>query len=421
MKKKAFLSISLMSCLAVSTILASGQGEAVKSTVTTIKFYGSGAQYNQDIVAGFEALNPDIKVEIVPVDFNNAGQVIKTGIASGNPVDVSFYWGSAMNTFVDNDMALDLTPYLMANNKEWYNTFVQKFIDAGKFGDKWYAISYQPVIETMFVNMDIFTTYNLKIPKTVSEMMEVAEVLKKNGIYAFGTWNGMHHQMLPWAYQIYANNGVLAQATAGKLPFAGPNETPGLRQNLEAIQEIYKKGYWYPGEGALTATQEQTQAAWYQGKIAMHFDANSDAGKYEKEAPFKVGSMAYPLIKEGGKYGVNVITNALFIPANAKHPEEAIRFMKYYTSPEGQKITNASGRPPSTTAMQEAVQNELVKSILAHTRLPNSVGYTHLQNLSSEIDTYIQKMVSSVCAGQSIDDALAGLEALRVKLNNQKK
>ena len=69
---------------------------------------------NQNIVAGFQAENPDIKVEIVPVDFDNAEQVIKTGIASGDPVDVSFFWGSQINAFTEDNMAYDLTPYLTA-------------------------------------------------------------------------------------------------------------------------------------------------------------------------------------------------------------------------------------------------------------------------------------------------------------------
>lgn len=410
MGKKALLVV-------ISIILIMLFSNSCKKTSkeVTIKFYGSTGDYNQQMVKAFAEVKPNIKVEIVPVDFNNAGQVIKTGIASGNPVDVSFYWGSAMSTFVDNDMALDLTPYLMANKKEWYNTFVQKFIDAGKFNGKWYAISYQPVIETLFYNKDIFEKYNLEIPKTVEDMFEIAAFLKTKGIYAIGCWNGMQHQMLPWTYQVYANNGVLEDASKGKLPFAGSNETPGLRENLEIVLDLYKEGFWYPGEGALTASKEQVQAAWYQGKIAMHFDANSDAGKYEKEAPFKVGAMPFPLIKEGGKYGVNVITNALFIPKNAAYPKEAVEFMKFYTSPEGQAITNASGRPPSTIVMQEKVDNELVKEILSHTRQENSVGYSHLQNISSEIDEYIKNIVSAVCAGQPIDEALNELEKLRLK------
>lgn len=87
----------------------SAEVQGTSGDVTTIRFYGSDGEYNQNIVAGFEAENPDIKVEIVPVDFDNAEQVIKTGIASGDPVDVSFFWGTQINTFTEDGMALDLT------------------------------------------------------------------------------------------------------------------------------------------------------------------------------------------------------------------------------------------------------------------------------------------------------------------------
>ena len=53
-----------------------------KDEVTTIRFYRIyHSEYNQNIVTG-EKENPDVKVEIVPVDFDNAEQVIKTGITS---------------------------------------------------------------------------------------------------------------------------------------------------------------------------------------------------------------------------------------------------------------------------------------------------------------------------------------------------
>ena len=193
--------------------------------VTTIRFYGSDSEYNQNIVAGFEAENPDIQVEIVPVDFDNAEQVIKTGISSGNPVDVSFFWGSQINAFTEDGMALDLTPYLTGNDNEWLNTFV---------------------------------------------------------------------------------------------------------------------------------------------------------------------------------------------PANAKHPEEAVRFIRYYTSdPAMQEIIN-SGRLPSTLSMQDKVQDQLMVDLLATGVGDNVVGYKQMQGLSSEINSYLQNdLIGAVCTGTSVDDAVAQLEELR--------
>ena len=418
MKRKSIVLLSLVLACSMALAFAAGAKESAGAAqeVKTIKFYGSDAQYNKNIIAKFEAENPDVKVQIVPIDFDNAEQIIKTGIASGNPVDVSFFWGSQISAFVSSGMALDLTPYLTANNGEWMNTFVPKYIDAGKIDGKYYAVSYQPVIETLFVNETIFAENNLQVPTTWDELLVVAEKLKQKGIYALGNWSGQNHQLLVFAYQVMANNGVLEQAAAGKLPFAGANEAPGLRTALELLRDVYKKGYWYPGEGALTATKDQVQAAFFQGRIAMLFDAGSNVGQYEKDAPFKVGVAKFPLVEKGGKYGVNVVTNALFVPVNAAHKEEAVRFIKFYTSEAGQSETMATGRLPSIKAKQDKIDNKLMQALMNTTTGDNVVSYRHMQNISPEVNSYLQNdLVGAVCAGESIDSALAKLEALRVK------
>lgn len=390
---------------------AEAQSTEASGDVTTIRFYGSDSEYNQNIVKGFEAQNPDVHVEIVPVDFDNAEQVIKTGIASGDPVDVSFFWAAQISAFADDDMALDLTPYLTENNNEWLNTFVPAYIDAGKIGDKYYAVSYQPVIETIYVNKDLFAKYNVEIPTTYDDFVAACETFKANDVYGIGNWNGQNHQLLQQAYQYMADDGTLDSYVGGEGDFT---KCEGLRKCLENIKSCYDAGYWYPGEGALTSTKDQTQAAWYQGKIAMLFDAGSNAGEYSKNADFDVDIMPFPYVEEGGKYALNTVTNALFIPANAKHPEEAVRFIKYYTSDAGiQEIIN-SGRLPATVSMQDKVSEPIMQHLLATANGDNVVGYKQMQGLSSEIGSYLQNdLVGSVCTGTSIDDALQQLEDLR--------
>lgn len=386
-------------------------GKEAGGDVTVIRFYGSDGEYNQNIVAGFEAENPDIKVEIVPVDFDNAEQVIKTGIASNDPVDVSFFWGTQINAFTEDNMAYDLTPYVTENNNEWKDTFVAAYIDAGMVDGKYYAVSYQPVIETIFYNKDVFAQCSVKVPETWDELVEACKTFKDNDIYGIGNWNGQNHQLLQFAYQNMANDGTLEEYISGQGDFT---QCEGLKKCLENWKSIYDEGYWYPGEGALTSTKDQTQAAWYQGKIAMLFDAGSNAGEYDKNCEFEVGILPFPYVQEGGKYALNTVTNALFIPANAKHPEEAIRFMKYYTSDAGlQEIIN-SGRLPSTVSMQDKVDSQILKDLLATTVGDNVVGYKQMQGLSSEINAFLQNdMIGMICTGTSVEDTLQQLEDLR--------
>lgn len=405
--KKAFL-LLLALCMMLS--LTASADDAV-----TIRAYIADAEYNRNIVAGFEAANPGIKVEIVPVDYANAEQVIKTGIASGNPVDVSFFWGTQINAFTESGMAYDLTDALMENDGEWYNTFVPAYIDGGKVDGRYYAIAYQPVIETIFYNADLFKEYGVEIPTTWDEYLAACEVFKQNGIYGVGNWSTNNHQLLQYAYQYMANDGTLEAATKGAIDFT---TCEGLRKCLEGWKTVYDNGYWYPGEGALTSSVDQTQAAWYQGKIATLYDAGSSAGSYEQECQFEVGILKFPYVQEGGKYAVNVVTNALFIPANAKHVDEAIKFIKYYTSDDGIAEVIKSGRLPSTISMQDKVDSKLMQDLLATTVGDNVVGYKHLQNLSSEINAFLQNdMVGMVCTGTPIDDVLQMLEDMRLALD----
>ncbi|WP_347062581.1 ABC transporter substrate-binding protein, partial [Hungatella hathewayi] len=216
---------------------------------------------------------------------------------------------------------------------------------------------------------------------------------------------------LQFAYQYMANDGTLEEFVSGKGDFT---QCEGLKKCLENWKSVYDAGYWYPGEGALTSTKDQTQAAWYQGKVAMMFDAGSNAGEYTKNSEFEVGILPFPYVAEGGKYALNTVTNALFIPANAKHPEEAVRFMKYYTSDAGIEEIIKSGRLPATISMQDKVDSQILKDLLATTVGDNVVGYKQMQGLSSEINSFLQNdMIGMVCSGTSVEDTLQQLEDLR--------
>lgn len=88
--------------------------------------------------------------------------------------------------------------------------------------------------------------------------------------------------------------------------------------------------------------------------------------------------------------------------------------MKYYTSDAGIAEIIKSGRLPSTVSMQDKIDTPIMKDLLATTTGDNTVGYTHIQNLSSEINSYVQNdMVGAVCSGTPVDEVLQQLEDLR--------
>jgi len=88
--------------------------------------------------------------------------------------------------------------------------------------------------------------------------------------------------------------------------------------------------------------------------------------------------------------------------------------MKYYTSDQGIEEIIKSGRLPATVSMQDKVESQVLKDLLATTTQDNVAGYKQMQGLSSEINSFLQNdLMGMVCSGTSVEDALQQLEDLR--------
>jgi len=128
-----FLGLALSAC----------GGSSSSSGPITIRFYGNVTEWASQ-PAMTKALQDHFKgkynIQMINVDFNNLDTVIKTGLISGNPADIYFYWPGALKSYVDAHQALDLTPYLAANNNAWKNTFVPSHLALGQYNGKFYDV-----------------------------------------------------------------------------------------------------------------------------------------------------------------------------------------------------------------------------------------------------------------------------------------
>lgn len=274
-------------------------------------------------------------------------------------------------------------------------------------GQRWpgFGLEFEGNIDD-FIQNTVGHHYTLCFGDWTQELKYMAD------IYGMGNWVVLNNQLIWTAMHEMANNGTLEFYTSGQGDFTQCVE---LRDCLLCMKDAYDKGYWYPGEGALVSTKDQTTAAWYQGKIATLVDAGSNAGTYVNECPFEVGVMRLPVVREGGTYAFATITNALFIPANAKHPEEAVRFMKYYTSDAGITEIIKSGRLPATVSMMDKVETPIMQELLNTTVGDDVVGYKLIQYISSEIYSFIEDdIVGAVCSGIPVDEVLQQLEDMRL-------
>jgi len=306
------------------------------------------AQLEEELIT--EKFADKYNITFKPVD-NNISKTIKTTIAANEPVDLAFYWTSDMDTFVNSDMALDLTPYLEENNSEWKNTFIDGSLDLATYGGKTYAVPNTPVYPMMLVNKDLLDQAGITISDqpTWDEFMNAMDTVKeKLGI----TPLGLQRDWANWLvrnnlFAVWPDEAKVQEFSQGKIPFTDPS----VVKVFDAAKNLYENGYVYPDKGALTMTGEQVLNAFKSEKIAFMGQINFTADKAIKESGVEnVQIISFPHM--GPRAKVMGSANGFMIPANAKNPEASIEILKYLTSAEVLQHRVDNGSPVSVKGVE---------------------------------------------------------------------
>ncbi|MFC5403280.1 ABC transporter substrate-binding protein [Cohnella soli] len=322
-------------------------GEKIKLTLMIAPVDDPSGKKEEEMVA--EHFKDKYDITFKPWDAN-AEKTLKTTIAANEPIDVAMYWPAAMETFVDSDMALDLTPYLDENGGEWRNTFVGNALNAGAYDGKVYAVPYAAVYPLLEVNKDITDKAGVTFPDgplSWDDFMKALDTIQvKTGV----TPLGLYKDWGPWVSRnnlitIWPDDAKRSEFASGKIPFTDPL----VLKAFDASKELYDK-YVYPGKGALSTTLEQVNVAFKAGKVAIKADVNILAAQSVKESGLKnIQIVSWP------NMGLNYVlggSNGYMVPANVPHPEASVEIIKYLTSVEVLQKRVDTGAPVTINGVQ---------------------------------------------------------------------
>ncbi|MER5636744.1 extracellular solute-binding protein [Kitasatospora sp. NPDC002227] len=189
---KKLLNLSALCAVGVLALTAcsssgSGSGDSKDSGKAsgpvTLKFvaadYGDSAAnsstaYWGDVVKGFNATNPDIKIDLQVVNWNDIDKQVKTMIQSGNMPDI-LQTGGYADKVTDKLLypAADvLSPATQAN-------FIDTFAKAGQVGGTQYGIPFVSSARAFFYNKAIFAQAGItSAPKTWDDLKADAAAIK---------------------------------------------------------------------------------------------------------------------------------------------------------------------------------------------------------------------------------------------------
>lgn len=324
---------------------APAAGEASGEPVT-LTFMHDWPEYTaefEEMVAEFEAENPNITVETQIITWDVMNQTLLTNFANDELPDVCCCWSNDMGQFSNMGMVLDVTSYMDENGGEWRNSLLKPAVDLGTVNGSVYAVPYRTTQTVLAYNKDMMDENGWKEPTTLEEFTALCDEILASGkdvlpLLAPGNPDGFQFSVLvnTFGEQDLYKKGILQQAdylTGHVTDVAESWEVAG-----DTMKDWIAKGYL--SQDGLAMTREETVAQFFTGKGVFTFLNNNELSEIEagcEEAGFTPGFMAFP-VPEGMEFFLyNFGVDAFMASAKTEHPEEAVKFLKFLTNTEQQQ------------------------------------------------------------------------------------
>ncbi len=415
MKKiRTLVIVGLCMLIALPALFASGSSEeSGKQRIEVFTRFSDGATktYFDEVAASFMAENPDIEIVLSSANNANYKQEINVRLASNSSPDIYFAWsGVYARNFVDGGRALDLTDYLMADDGEWYNSFITNQFETFTFGERIYGIPLMMDGKAFYYNQDIFDELGLEVPENWDEFIAVLDVLKGSGYIPISLGN-----IEDWAtghYMTTLNQRVVpADTLAADYALEGDFTAPEYVTALEYLEKLVP--YFTPEFNSVTYDAGIND--FISGKAAIYYEQFNQV-QYIMPAEFNWSWFDFPDI-EGAAGDQNALTGSpqgLMVSSTTKYPEACIKFLKYLTNFENSEKLVAEAQMFSCVdgAINENSANEKM-SLMAETikNAPTINPWFDNATDSEVVTTYQASIQAMVGGAKTAEEVMADVQA----------
>ena len=316
---------------ALLLVVALGVSAQQKVTITIESWRNDDIQIWQDeIIPAFEKKNPSIHVVFAPSPPAEYNGVLNSKLEGGTAGDLitARPFDASLALFQKGYLA-DLTKLPGMENF----SSVAKSAWITDDGKQVFAVPMASVIHGFFYNKDIFKKFNLKVPQTKAEFMQVLEVIKKDGRYtpiAMGTsdlWEAATMGFQNIGPNNWKGEDGRAALLSGKQKFTDA-------AYIKTWKELASWAPYLP-RGFQSVKYADSQQLFTLGKAAIYPTGSWEISVFEKDAAFEMGIFPPPVDKKGDPVYISDHTDiALGMNAKTKHPDEAKKFLEWMTTAE---------------------------------------------------------------------------------------
>ena len=190
---KKTLFVVLLTSLVLSSTFAAGTKEATTKGPLTLTFFEtmtspSRTAQIQELIAKYEALNPNVKIDLVSPPYEQADNKLTLMLNSNQELDIIEVRDHTVKQFVNNNKLVDLTSYI-ASWDEGNDLLPLTMAAAKTVNDTAFLLPQFFFVKGLFVRTDVLKDHGFtSMPKTTEELyeMSIAITNKAPNQYGFG-------------------------------------------------------------------------------------------------------------------------------------------------------------------------------------------------------------------------------------------
>jgi trehalose/maltose transport system substrate-binding protein len=331
MKMKSLLLGLLMSVSAAAAVQAADLSIVLGDT-------GTGLKFLQSQIDRYMAANPGDKVTIVPMPSSTTDQFgqYKLWLAAGNS-DIDVYTTDVIWAPQLADHLVDLTEA----TKDIIGGYFPAIVESQTANGKLVALPSFTDAPALYYRKDLLEKYNKPVPKTWDELAATAKEIM-DGERAAG-----NKDMWGFVFQGNAYEGLTCNAlewvkSNGGGQIVEPDGTISINNEKAAAALDRAKGWvgTIAPEGVLSYQEEESRGVWQLGNAVFmrnwpyayglgNGDDSAVKGKFDVTT--------LPIGAEGDTPAATLGGWNLAVSKYSKHQEEAIRLVKFLSSPDEQK------------------------------------------------------------------------------------
>ena len=382
--------------------------EAVTLTFQSLAFQEPTIAATEQIVADWNAENPNIQVELTQGSWDNVQDQLVTQFQGGTAPDIIHYESAGMTGFAEQGYLADLGPYLSDEIREGISEDVLNTVtseEAGTFAVPTLLQSY-----VVFANTDAFAAAGVEVPDgetlTWDQFQELAATLTADGRFGVG-W-GLRQPTATVMNMAPQFGGTFFDTEGEETTMTvGPEE-------LAVPMRIHEMTYVDGSIDPVSVTQSGSDVlpGFYGGTYAMYVGGNYIAQQLVESAPDGFNWAVLPPLE--GTESAEQVANpqTLSVPAQSEYVQAAAEFINYFVNAEnlaelavGDWLIPASADAREVVAETTEGQNGWATT-LATGDLLASAPYQTVANYTQWKDQYATPLLQQYFANSIDADAL---------------